>query len=137
MMTTDDRSQFYSDYSDFYKSVHGIRPRWMASFFDTATAEEIDKEFQLLGQQAEVEAKAEAEREAKAIADFNTELTNLMVKYGAQDRATALRWMTDTETFYSGQDVESWVWNKGILFTDTGRALVEELKQIVVYKDFN
>lgn len=136
-MTQDEREQNYSDYSDFYKSVHGIRPRWMASFFETASWKEMDEKFRILGQQADVVAKEEADREAQALAEFNAELADFMVKYGAGDRATALRWMTDGETFYSGQDVESWVWNRGILFTDTGRALVEELKQIVTYKDIN
>jgi len=46
---------------------------------------------------------------------------------------TALRWMTQGETFYHHQCVEHWVWNQGILFTDYGRELVKELMGIVEF----
>jgi hypothetical protein len=44
--------------------------------------------------------------------------------------------MTEEDTFYGRQDVEHWVFNQGILFTDAGRALVEELKSIVTISDW-
>ena len=56
-----------------------------------------------------------------------------MIEAGAGNRITALRWMTSTETFYLEQDVEHWVWNQGILFTDYGRELVKELCTIVEF----
>ena len=58
------------------------------------------------------------------------------IAMGAGDRATALRWLTDAETFYDYQCVESFVWSQGILFTDYGRALVTELADIVTYTDY-
>jgi len=43
--------------------------------------------------------------------------------------------MTSTETFYTHMSVESWVYRQGILFTDYGRELVEELMEIVEFED--
>ena len=42
--------------------------------------------------------------------------------------------MTDSDTFYHGQCVESWVWDQGILFTDYGRELVKKLMGIVRFE---
>ena len=42
--------------------------------------------------------------------------------------------LTENEEFYSGQDVESWVWDKGILFCDYGKNLVKKLETIVKFK---
>ena len=56
------------------------------------------------------------------------------IKMGASNRETALRWMTDDMTFYTRQDVEGWVYNRGILFTDYGRELVKELMDIVKFE---
>ena len=56
---------------------------------------------------------------------------------GAGDRETALRWMAMEETFYGKQDVEHWVYKHGFLFTSHGRAVVEELMNIVTFKEFD
>jgi len=42
--------------------------------------------------------------------------------------------MTSGEDFYHEQDVEHWVWNQGILFTDEGRQLVKDLMNIVTFE---
>jgi hypothetical protein len=46
-----------------------------------------------------------------------------------------LLWISQTETFYHIQDVEHFVWEQGILFTDYGKQLIKELAAIVDYKD--
>jgi hypothetical protein len=38
--------------------------------------------------------------------------------------------MTDAEDFGHIQDIESWVWDKGMLFTDYGKELVGKLTDI-------
>ena len=58
-----------------------------------------------------------------------------MIRLGAGDRLTALRWITGQEKFYHGQDVEGFVWEQGILFTDYGKKLAKELLTIVKYED--
>ena len=57
---------------------------------------------------------------------------------GAGDRQTALRWMLQPagEVFYHRQDVEGWVYGHGILFTDYGRKLVDELIDLVTFADW-
>ena len=72
----------------------------------------------------------------RALAEFKA-LVQKTIELGAGDEETALRWMTQDETFYHSQDVEHWVWNQGILFTDEGRALVKELMEIVKFEEWN
>jgi hypothetical protein len=54
---------------------------------------------------------------------------------GASDEETAIRWLTADEEFYHSQDVEHWIYNQGILFTDYGRELVKKLDNTVSYKE--
>mgnify|MGYP007058524872 CR=1 FL=1 len=56
---------------------------------------------------------------------------------GANDRKTALSWITGSETFYHSQDVEHFVWEQGILFTQYGKQLVKDLAEIVEYKEYD
>ena len=56
--------------------------------------------------------------------------------FGAGDRKTALSWITGQETFYHSQDVEHFVWEQGILFTQYGKKLIEDLLGIVEYKEW-
>ena len=58
-----------------------------------------------------------------------------IIELGAGNRTNALLWMTSTETFYHIQDVEHFVWEQGILFTDYGKQLVKDLAEIVDYKE--
>ena len=71
-----------------------------------------------------------------AIADFEATVGEF-IEAGAGDRETALRWMTMEETFYMKQDVESWVYGHGFLFTSHGKAVVEELMNIVTFEEFD
>ena len=76
----------------------------------------------------------EAQYEAESLVKLNAEIDDV-IALGAGDRETALRWMTQDETFYHSQDVEGWVYGRGILFTDEGRKLVEELVDIVTFTE--
>ena len=80
------------------------------------------------------EQEAEEARTATKLEEFEAEVNMVINTFGAGDRATALKWITDGDRFfYSRQDVEGWVYNRGILFTDYGRTLVEELMKIVEF----
>jgi hypothetical protein len=81
-----------------------------------------------------VSQEAEAAYERVCVEDFETQV-NATMGYGAQDRETALRWITDGEIFNHTQDIESFVYNRGILFTDYGRELVKELIEVVIFED--
>lgn len=122
-------------FSDLHKDAYGFRPRGHR-FYD---AETTDKERQNiwdnLCQVVEDNMAAGREHEARALRDFESQV-NLNISLGAGDRATALRWMTQSETFCNEQCVEHWVWNLGILFTDEGRQLVKDLMNIVTFQEW-
>jgi hypothetical protein len=120
-------------FSDFHKDAYGFRPRGHEFYTATpARKQEIWDNVQQAFLQRQVE---EAEEEARALREFEAEIASI-IEAGAGDRTTALRWMTEEDTFYHSQDIEHWVYHQGILFTDAGRALVEELKSIVTISDW-
>jgi len=97
--------------------------------------EELKAEIEYWGKESErvfEEEKAQADR---AVADVEAEIQQY-IEYGAGNRETALRWMTQDETFHHSQDVEGFVYSRGILFTDFGRELVKELMEIVNFVEF-
>ena len=119
-------------FSDFHKDAYGFRPR--GHEFYSATPERKQEIWDATAGAFTRAQAEEAELEAQSLIDFEKEVQSC-IDNGAGDRQTALRWMTQNEVFYHIQDVEHWVWEKGILFTDEGRKLVEELKTIIVYKE--
>ena len=52
------------------------------------------------------------------------------IALGARDRQTALRWISAEDIDKGDMDVEHWVWQQGILFTDDGRKVMQELQEI-------
>ena len=129
-----DTEYTYSEelFSDFHKDAYGFRPR--SHEFYSATPERKQEIWDFVGRAFDRRQEEEAELEAQSLIDFEKEV-QAYIELGAGDRQTALRWMSQNETFYHSQDVEHWVWKQGILFTDEGRELVEELKNIIVYKE--
>ena len=71
---------------------------------------------------------------AEQVAEFK-KLVQTTIDVGAGDEETALRWLIG-EKFYHIQDVESWVWDCNILFTDYGKELVKKLDKIVTYEEW-
>ena len=120
-------------FSDLHKDAYGFRPRGH-EFYD-ATPERKQEIWDYFCTIVEENIAAEREQADRALRDFEQEVEN-MIDLGAGDRTTALRWMTQNETFYHEQDVEHWVWNRGILFTDEGRELVEDLMNIVTFTEW-
>ena len=103
--------------------------------FTSMTDAELETEIKHASEVCEDNFKAEKEAEAISIEKFKT-LIQDTIDLGAGDEETALRWLTENEEFYSGQDVESWVWDKGILFCDYGKNLVKKLETIVKFKSW-
>ena len=120
-------------FSDLHKDAYGFRPR--DHEFYSATPERKQEIWDYFCQVVEDNNAAEREHEARALRDFEQEVQNT-IELGAGDRATALRWMTQSEEFYNEQCVEHWVWNRGILFTDEGRQLVKDLMDIVTFQEW-
>ena len=117
-------------FSDLHKDAYGFRPRGH-EYYEAAPARKQEIWVKVC-EDLEVAQDEEARREQEAVAEFKAQITKV-IEAGAGNRITALRWMTSTETFYHSQDVEHWVYNQGILFTDCGRELVKELESIVEY----
>jgi hypothetical protein len=124
-----ERHCLIGEISDASKDAYGFRLRldW-----DSMSLEELRDEASRVWQYAVAEAELEQEREKLDLEDFKA-LVQQTIDMGAGDEETALRWLTQGETFYHGQCVESWVHKQGILFTDYGRELVKRLKDLVDY----
>ena len=129
-LTRDDLQSFIWD---AYKEAYGIRPRFMD--FESMSMDQLRKEADSCANAAEAEMKREEEQQEADLAEFKS-LIQKTIELGAGDEETALRLLTQSEVFYHGQDVEHWVWNKGILFTDYGSELTKRLAQIVDYASY-
>ena len=117
-------------FSDLHKDAYGFRPRGH-EYYEAAPARKQEIWVRVC-EDLEASQEEESRREQEAVAEFKAQITRV-IEAGAGIRITALRWMTSTETFYLEQDVEHWMWNQGILFTDYGRELVKELCTIVEF----
>jgi len=128
----------YSDQliSDLHKDARGFRPH--EAFWEGWTQSDDDNKQAIwdgLCREMDRRQEEEARREEEALADFKAQITKV-IEAGAGNRINALRWMTSSETFYGHQDIEHWVYNQGILFTDYGRELVNELMDIVTFVEW-
>ena len=119
-------------FSDLHKEVYGFRPR--GHHYDIASNDEKQKIWDELCEELEANNLVEQEQTIKAVARFEARIADV-IELGAGNRTNALRWMSQQETFYHSQDVEHFVWELGILFTDYGRRLVKDLAAVVEYKD--
>ena len=121
-------------FSDFHKDAYGFRPRNHRFYDADTTPAEKQEIWDATGRAFDRRQAEEARREEEALADFKAQITKV-IEAGAGNRINALRWMTSSETFYSHQCVEMWVYDQGILFTDYGRELVNELMDIVTFEE--
>ena len=86
--------QLACEHSDFYKDAYGIRPRWL----DTSSwsVEQFNAEFESLAAVCKENAIARKQAEASASAQVEARIA-LLMKSGAPNRATAIRWIGETE----------------------------------------
>ena len=127
----------YSDdcFSDLHKDVYGFRPRGIImDNWNSIAPEQKQARWDQLCAELEANAVFEKEQEAKDVKRFEARVQDV-IELGAGNRTNALLWISQTETFYHIQDVEHFVWEQGILFTDYGKQLIKELAAIVDYKD--
>jgi len=88
------KEQLAASHYDFYKSVHGVRPRWYD--YDTMTEADLEQAMEELAIQSEIQEKLEAEAEAVAIQKFESRIQELM-GMGASTREQAIQWITQAE----------------------------------------
>jgi len=122
--------------SDLHKDARGYRPRseYFWGDWNQSTNDGKQAIWDSLVDEMVESQEAEAACERVCVEEFEAQVKQTM-GYGASDRETALRWITDGEIFNHSQDVESFVYGRGILFTDYGRKLVKELIEIVIFED--
>lgn len=118
---------------DTHKSAYGVKGRHYD--FDNMTDEELKDEYEHLCKVANEEYEREQKFYAEQVEEFK-ELVQKTIDLGAGDEETALRWLTAGQEFYHIQDVEGWVYDYNILFTEYGKELVKKLENIVTYKEW-
>lgn len=102
-------------YSDFYKDVHGVRPRFDQSDW---TVEDYRREFVALQQELERQEADDKIREAEAIARFEETVRN-SIEFGAGSRETAIRWIMNGE-----QDVPYFEFQQGLPYGYIAKTVV-------------
>ena len=123
-------------FSDLHKHVYGFRPRGIImENWNMMPDEQKQVRWDELCEELEANEKADRIALRNNIASHQNSVQNV-IDVGAGDRATAISWMVSEEEFYHSQDVEHYVWNLGILFSDYGRELIEEIKSVVTYKEW-
>jgi len=117
------REELLSMVSDVYKDAHGIRPRGFN--WDAYSDDELDTFVDECITTANENADAEAIWAEEQVIVFK-QLVEDTIAHGAGDRATALRWLFEGSEL-DAYDIEHFVWQQNILYTDYGRSLKEEL----------
>ena len=121
--------------SDLHKDARGYRPSQYFWEGWKELSDEGQKEiFDMLAEELKIREQDEREMEQRAIEKFKARIADV-IKLGAGNRTTALRWITSQEKFYHSQSVEHFVWEQGILFTNYGKKLLNELLEIVEYEE--
>lgn len=95
------RDQLAAMHYDFYKDVHGVRPRWMN--YDAMSEADLEAEMDSLSKQYEVVQAAEKEREEAAMHDFEITIQDLLMS-GAKNREMAIRWLHEAHDTQGDDD---------------------------------
>ena len=118
----DPRFDYLLTYSDYHKEAYGYRPRYN---YQDYTLEQLKADYERFGAICDENAKAEEIR-AKACAEAFETLINKTIVLGANDRATALRWIVDGANDW---DLGYILYTHGISqFTEYGQKLTEEIE---------
>jgi hypothetical protein len=128
-----ERDQLISSIWDAYKDAYGYRPRHLD--FESMTMAELEAEADSVFAAADAQYEYEKAREAEDLTEFKA-LVQKTIELGAGDEETALRWLVQDEEFYSVQDVEHFIYNKGILFTDYGKEMVKRIDAMIEYEEW-
>jgi hypothetical protein len=88
--------KMHCEYYDFYKEVHGIRPRWIYAEGGVPAYDEAEMERMLdsLVEESKRVFAEEAAAELRAIAKFENYVAELCKSLG-KDRETIVRWLMD------------------------------------------
>ena len=87
------QEQLASEHYDFYKAVHGIRPRWIK--YDTLSEAELEVMLRELGEEMTIVEAREAEQHQAAIKAFELKVESLK-SCGALTREQAVSWLLES-----------------------------------------
>ena len=111
-------------YSDFHKDAYGYRPTYN---YSALTTEELEADYEEFGRVCKENAEEEAKAEKIAIEKFN-ETVKKMVKMGAKNTKTALRWICEAGVEEDGWDMDYFLWKMGISkYTPAGLVIHNKL----------
>lgn len=99
--------QLHCEYYDFYKEVHGIRPRWIYNDggVPANTEAEMEQMFQRLSEEADVVFAAEREAEQADIAKFEQRVEAIRsYLVPTATRATVIGYMFDAGNYNGDWD---------------------------------
>ena len=128
-----ERSELEEYIYDAHKTAFGVKGRHYN--FEAMSLQELKDEADYISKACDTAMAEEKAQEEHCENEFK-KLIQETIELGAGDEETALRWLTQDEKFYHSQDLESWVWDKGILFTKYGKALVKKLEKIVTFQEW-
>jgi hypothetical protein len=129
--------------SDLHKDAYGFRPsRRFLNKWEEMTPAQKQTEWEYLCRESDNRADEERRLNERRLVEFEGWLTKTCDAIGhdvdflrsEEHVRKALRWMTQEERdngwMKNSQDAEHWVWERGFLFTERGREVVEMLKRI-------
>ena len=122
MTTTTYRFSFDENlYSDFHKDVYGFRPSQDDKFYTTQSLNVKQMLWDQLCLDLDRNQKLEEIENNEAIYEFKKYLD----RFDSYD--DAITSIVEFNDFQEHFDVEDYVWNQGILFTDFGRNILNSL----------
>lgn len=108
-------------YSDFHKDTYGFRPSQHDKFYTTESSNIKQVIWDQLCVDFDRNQRIEELENAEAIYEFKKYLDRF------DSYADAISSIVEFNDFQNSSDVEDYVWQQGILFTDFGRNLVNDL----------
>lgn len=123
----DPRFDYLITYSDYHKDAYGFRPRYDYSNY---TLEQLIADYEKFSKVVEENMREEEIAQKRNIDAFETRIADV-IKLGANDRQTALKWICD------GDEVDAWdigfyLWKQGISSYDgDGKKLEDEILEVL------
>jgi flagellar motility protein MotE (MotC chaperone) len=126
-----ERYELISYIYEGHKDAFGVKGRHYN--FDDMSLQELREESGYIRKSIAEALEAKESLNQQCLTEFQEQLEKI-IENGAKDEETALRWLVSEEDFQDQQDVESWLFDRGILFTDYGQSLFKRLKNSLKFK---
>jgi hypothetical protein len=128
-LSLEERKSMLQVYSDFHKEAYGFRPRGID--YSAMSDEQLIADYDRFGEICRQNEILEAKQLEADLAAFDLQIERT-IQLGAADYKTALKWLFDGEgmDWENPQNLEHFVWRKGILWSDKGKAVLKDLEEI-------